>query len=472
MPDHRLTPTHWNPRGEAEGVGPRGLPVRVWGGIPGEEGSIKVLHVGDHSTAAKWRGADQPSPWRREPACDKWAPCGGCALMHVTAAGQEQARRDMVARAFEAEGIAAEFGTFHRCPDGESNFRHVVKLGLEFSEAGRLRVGAWGRNDRHIVPIPHCNVAAPVLRKTIASIAHWILTLEIWPWNPDTGQGTLRAVVLRASRTTGEVLVTLVAGKHTKALSELAERLHDGVAEVAGVWFHLNDEPGNAIFTRDGEGVIGVSPLSGSDHIEEKLNGVTYRIGPGDFFQTNPAMAEVLFRRVVERMAPGPDDAVVDLYCGVGGIALQVGAKAGFVVGVEEVEGAVTRAREASRLNKSNAEFHAGQVLEILPELAKRLARTRPIVSVNPARRGLEEGVVEAIAGLSPARLVYVSCNPRALARDVARFQALGFRLDGPVELFDMFPHTPHVEVVAVLAGPVGDGSAGRAPRRKVIRAV
>ncbi len=470
MPDHRLTPTHWNPRGEAEGVGPRGLPVRVWGGIPGEDGSIKILHVGESSTAAKWRGASEPSAWRREPACDKWSLCGGCPLMHVTAGGQEQARRDIVARAFAAESLPVEIGAFHASPGGESNYRHVVKLGIEFSDAGRLRVGAWGRGDRHIVPIPHCNVAAPVLRKTIASLAHWVLTLEIWPWNPDTGQGTLRAIVLRASKTTGEVLVTLVAGKHTKALSELAEHLHDDVAELAGVWFHLNEEPGNAIFTRDGEGVIGVSPLSGRDHIEERLNGVLYRIGPGDFFQTNPGLAEVLFRRVVERLAPGPDDAVVDLYSGVGGIALQVGSKAGFVVGVEEVEGAVNRAKEASRLNKSNAEFQLGRVADVLPELGKRLARTRPLVTVNPARRGLEPGVVEAIAALSPSRLLYVSCNPRALARDLAHFQTLGFRMDGPVELFDMFPHTPHVEVLAALQGPAGESGGGRPPRRKVIR--
>jgi 23S rRNA (uracil1939-C5)-methyltransferase len=470
MPDHRLTPTHWNPRGEAEGTGPRGLPVRVWGGIPGEEGSIKVLHVGESSTSARWRGADRPSEHRRDPMCDKYSACGGCALMHVTRPGQEIARRDMVARAFAAEGLHPELGAFHPSPDGERDYRHVIKLGVEFSEAGRLRVGAWGRGDRRIVPIPHCHVAAPVLRKAMASIAHWIIELEIWPWNPDTGQGALRAVVLRASRTTGEVLVTVVAGKHTKALNELAERITEGVAEIAGVWLHLNDEPGNAIFTRDGEGVIGVSPLSGRDHLEERLNGVTYRIGPGDFFQTNPGMAEVLFRRAVDRLAPTPDDAVVDLYSGVGGIALQVGARAGFVVGVEEVDGAVNRAREASRLNKSNAEFHVGPVQEVLPELGRRLARTRPLVSVNPARRGLEPGVADAIAALQPKRLVYVSCNPRALARDVARFESLGFRLDGPLELFDMFPHTPHVEVLATLAGPLSDAPEGRAPRRKVIR--
>ncbi|MBA2320893.1 MAG: 23S rRNA (uracil(1939)-C(5))-methyltransferase RlmD [Deltaproteobacteria bacterium] len=472
MPDHRLAPTHWNPRGEAEGTGPRGLPVRVWGGIPGEEGSIKVVHVGEHSTAARWRGAQEPHPHRRDPMCEKWTACGGCSLMHVTRMGQELARRDLVARAFAAEGVAAEIGQFHESPDGERNYRHVVKLGVEFSDTGRLRVGAWGRGDRRIVPIPHCNVAAPVLRKTMASIAHWIIELAIWPWDPNTGQGALRAVVLRASRTTGEVLITLVAGKHTKAMGELAERVHEGVAEVAGVWIHLNDEPGNAIFTRDGDGVVGVSPLSGRDHIEEKLNGITYRIGPGDFFQTNPGMAEVLYRRTVERMAPGPDDAVVDLYSGVGGIALQVGTQAGFVVGVEEVEGAVNRAREVSRLNKCNAEFQLGQVIDVLPELGRRLARTHPIVSVNPARRGLEPGVADAIAALAPSRIAYVSCNPRALARDIARFQTHGFHLDGPIELFDMFPHTPHVEVLALLAGPAAEASAGRAPRRKVIRAV
>ncbi len=466
--DILVTPVRWTIRGEAEAIAPNRPPLRIWGGIPGEQERVKVVHRGEHSVAGRIVEPTTPSPYRRDPRCEKYAPCGGCPLMHVTPDGQELAHRSLVTDALAESGIQAPIGMYHGSPDGD--YRHVVKLGVGRSDMQRLRVGAWGRGDRRIVPIPNCTVAAPVLRKTMAQVAHWILEMDIWPWDPVTKQGTLRAVVLRASRTSNEVMVTLVVGRNTPKLVELAEQISQSVAEVVGIWMHLNEDPGNNIYTRDDQGVIGILPLRGRDWIEEKLNGVTYRIGPGDFFQTNPAVAEVLFQRVVERLDPTPEDVVIDLYCGVGGITLQAAGKAGFVLGIEEIDGAIARAKESTRINRSNAEFQVGQVVEVLPELAKRFAGTRPLVSVNPARRGLEEGVVQAIAELAPARVVYVSCNPKALARDIAAFQALGFRLEGDLELFDMFPNTAHVEVVATLLGPESEEPKRRAPRRRALR--
>ena len=465
-----VTPVRWNPRGEAEAVHPDRPPLRIWGGIPGEKARVKIVHRGEHSVAGKALGPVQPSPHRKDPGCDKWSACGGCALLHVDGPGQESARRALVAQAFTDEGVAVPLGVYHPSPQGAADFRHVIKLGVGWSDNRHLRVGAWGRGDRHIVPIPQCPVTAPVLRKTMISTAHWIIEGEIWPWDPETQQGTLRAVVLRASRTTGEVLVTFVAGRHTPALERLAQEISGAVSEVVGVFLHINDTPGNAIYTRDEQGVVGVTRLTGKDWIEEKLGDTTYRVGPGDFFQTNPAMAEVLFEDVVRRLDPQADDAIVDLYCGVGGIALAAAREAGFVVGIEEVEGAVQRAKESARINRRNAEFQVGPVLELLPPLAARLAGTGPKVAVNPARRGLEPGVVAAIAALGPERVVYVSCNPRALARDLTAFQALGFTVDGDLSLFDMFPNTPHVETVLTLRGPVVDEPKRRAPRRKVVR--
>lgn len=389
--------------------------------------------------------------------------------MHVDAEGQHEAHRALVTAALQAEGLdEVQVGRVH-ARGGLQDFRHVVKLGVGWSDQGRIKVGAWARNTRDIVPIPRCTVAAPVLNRVMVSLAHHIIDMGIKPYDPATDRGVLRAAVLRASRTTGEVLLTLVAGRRTRQLTELAEVVGQACGELVGVWLHLNQEPGNAIFVRDPEGRVGVLPLGGREWIEERIGSVTYRIGPGDFFQTNPAVAEALYARTIERLDPSGEDAVVDLYCGVGGLALQAAQRAGFVVGVEEVDGAVQRAREVARLNRLNAEFVSGQVQDVLPDLARRLEGTRPLVIVNPARRGLEEDVVRHLVDLKAARIAYVSCNPRAMARDLVRLAEAGYRA-GEVELFEMFPNTAHVESLVTLEAPGQPEPGRRAPRRRVVR--
>ncbi len=475
MPNEVVTPTRWFRKGEVEVPSRKrqhpGKPLLLFGGIPGETAEAHIMRVGKNRAYGYWAGSKNPSPDRVEPPCDRFGPCGGCALMHINEGAQERARRTLIAEAFQEVGMhELELGEWFACPDGQEGFRHVIKLGFGRSDQGRLRVGAWGRNDRRVVPIPKCNVAAPILREVMKSLAHHAIELDIWPWEQETQRGVLRSAVLRASRTTGEVLVTLVAGKRNHLLGDLAEAIAQGVPEVVGVWLHVNSEPGNAIFVRNGEGVVGVRGLLGKDTIEEEVNGIRYQIGPGDFFQTNPATAEVLYARTLERLQLGDDTPVVDLYCGVGGFALQAAKHTGWALGVEEVEGAVVRARDAARRNGiSGAEFLSDVVLYALPDLVKRVKHLRPVITVNPARRGLEEGVIEGIVGLEPRRIAYISCNPRALARDLAHFRDKGYRI-GPIDMFDMFPNTPHVETLTVLEAPDADQAGGRAPRRKVVR--
>jgi 23S rRNA (uracil1939-C5)-methyltransferase len=462
------TPSSWTKRGEARCVGGGRRPLLVWQGIVGEEGLMDVLGSGKHQVYGRWLKSQQPSPERVEPPCDRVDLCGGCPWMHLSPSGQERASRELVTQTFAEAGVDVEIGDFHASPQLE-DFRHVVKVGFGTSDQGRLRVGAWGRRYRRIVPIPKCNVAAPVLRKTMVSLAHHAIELDLQAYDPETGRGTLRSAVLRASRTTGEVLVTLVASRRSRELSDLAEALAQGVSEVVGVWLHVNKGDGNAIFLRDDDGVVGTRRLIGKETIEEVLGDVRYRIGPGDFFQTHPAVAERLYERTLERLEVDATDSVVDLYSGVGGFALQAAQKAGFALGIEEVDGAVQRARETARRNGSNAEFMQGQVLEALPEIQVKLQGTAPKVVVDPARRGLEEGVLDAIIGLEPSRLAYVACSVSSLVRDVTPLLERGWRLQ-PLELFAMFPHTPNVEVLAILEPPEAPEAERRAPKRKLVR--
>jgi 23S rRNA (uracil1939-C5)-methyltransferase len=464
-----VTPSSWMPRGEAKCVGGGQRPLVVWQGIPGETAKVDVLFKGQNQVFGRWMSSDTPSPHRVEPVCDKVGLCGGCPWMHLDADGQAQGHEAMVRDAFAYQGLPEPtFGAYHEAPEPE-DFRHVIKVGFARNDRGGLRMGAWGRRTREIIAIPKCNVAAPVLRKVMTSLAHHAIQLDIHPYDPRTERGILRSAVIRASASTGEVLLTLVAAKRTRFLTELAEAVAQGCSEVVGVWLHINSGPGNAIFVRDDQGVVGAVRLAGKEFIEDTLAGTTYRIGPGDFFQTHPAMAEVLYRRTLERLEIGADDTLLDLYAGVGGMAMAAADRAGFVLGVEAIDGAVQRAREAARANRSNAEFMQGLVLEVLPELTTRFGQVGAKVVVDPARRGLEEGVGEAIRSLKPRRLAYVACSVQSLARDLQPFLEAGWTLQ-PLELFAMFPHTPHVEVLAILDPPEAPAAPRRAPKRKLVR--
>lgn len=465
-----VVPDRWSPQGEVE-LMLRGQPMRIWSGIPGEKVRVKVTHSGQNRDYAMILDVLEPHPHRVDPPCDRFHLCGGCPLMHLSPEGQRIARRKMVLDAFAEEGLRdVSVGDVQPSPDGEANFRHSIKLGVGTSDHGRLRIGAWARRSRDVVPIPGCVVATPTLRRVMGLVAHHVIDLNLRPYDPREDTGVLRSVLLRQSRTDGTVLVTLVAGRRVRELSELANQIGSG-GDVSGVALHLNSEPGNAIFKRDEFGAVRTLCLGGRPWVEEELLGVSYRVGAGEFFQTNPAVAERIYGRTLDRLELQQGEGLVDLYCGVGGFALPGARITGWALGVEEIEGAVEQARESARRNKIPAEFVAGQVRELLPDLAKRVAGSRPAVVVNPARRGLEDGVIDGILGLEPRRIAYISCNARALARDLRQFREAGLSI-GHVELFDMFPNTAHVEAVALIEGkPSSTTPRRRAPRRKVVEA-
>lgn len=462
----QVTPDRWMPRGECAVTRGVRVPLVVWGGIVGETAHVKIVNRGQNQDRGMVVEVDAPSPHRMQVPCEQYDACGGCPLMHVDPAGQRGMRESIVRGALDEAGLTdVAIDGWHPSPDGMFDFRHVVKLGVGWSVNGqRVKVGAFGRRDRRITPIPRCDVAAPVLRRVMTSFAHHLLELGLEPYDPVRDTGVMRAAVIRASRTSGEVMITLVAGRRPRALDELAERIASDNGEVVGVWLHLNDDPGNALFTVGDDGEIGLRALTGKDWIEEDLDGIGVRIGPGDFFQTNPSMALPLYQRVLDRLDPGADEAFVDLYSGAGGLTLLAARRCGHAIGVESVAGAVRRAREAARRARLSAEFVCGPVERELPAIAARLAH--PVVVVDPARRGLEPPVLDALVAMKPRRLAYVSCSPRSMARDLAVLREAGAEI-GPVELFDMFPHTAHVECLTVASFPV---DAGRSPRRKVVR--
>jgi 23S rRNA (uracil1939-C5)-methyltransferase len=466
--DNVVTPDSWLPRGEASCSRIR-PPTAVWQGIPGEKCKIHVYAPGKNRSLARWEGAvGRPSPHRVEPPCPRYSVCGGCPWMHVDAEGQGQGRLDLVRIAYDLHGLAEHAPRQLRaCPDGHDGYRHLMKLAVGRSDQGRPRVGAFGRSTRNVVPIPGCRVLAPALQETMKLVAHLVIEQDIWPWDPERERGVLRYVIVRQSRASGKQLVTLVGARRSPKYSDLAQALVQQQGAITGVHLHLNSSPGNALFEPAEDGGIPTVRLEGDRTIEESVAGLRLPIGAGDFFQTNPAVAELIIRDLEEQLSG--EHAVVDLYSGVGGLTLAAARRAGWALGVEAVQTAVDRARGAASLNGVPAEFLAGEVLEQLPEIRRRLAGRAPVVVVNPARRGLEPGVVEGLVQLGTARLIYISCNPVSQARDLAELLERGFSVEHS-RAYDMFPNTPHVEVMAVLKGPAVDAPQVRPPRRTMVR--
>ena len=469
--DTNETPTGWSPRGEA--VVQRGRRrLLIWSGIPGEKARVRVYHKGQNQSLSRFlEPVDRPHPRRQEPPCPRYTLCGGCPLMHLDGEGQRDARLDMLRAQLKEAGLEQHTpDTVVPSPAGETEYRHVVKLALGYSDQGRPRIGVRGRDGRTIVPIPECLVATPALRQAMSAVAHHIIERGILPYDPRTQQGSLRYVVMRQSRANGQILVTLVAGQKDKLLGRLAGDIAHALPRAAGVHLHFNDSPGNAIYQRDELGAVGSIPLQGNAVIEEELAGVRLRLGPGDFFQVNPAMAERIVRDVVAAFAEERDRPVVDLYSGVGALTLPLGQAHGWAVGVEGVEGAARRARENAQLNHIAAEFFAGQVADVLPEINTRLDGRSPVVVVDPARRGLEGDVARQLLALEPARVAYLSCNPRTLARDLRSFWEHGWTVER-LTAYDMFPQTAHLEVLALLtpADPPPRPQR-RGPQRRLVR--
>ena len=463
-----LTPTRWIGRGEAL-VDTEFRPLHVWGGIPGESGHVHVYHRGQNLDRGRWIGSDTPSLTRRKPPCDKFDRCGGCPLMHIEPSAQQDARLAMVGKLFVEHGVDVALPlNVIESPDGVENYRHVVKMAAGRSDWKRTRLGAYERDSHKVLPIPNCRVATSSLRRAMGAIAHHVVKRDIEPWDEQTERGVLRHVVVRQSRLTNELMVTLVVGRRPKILHDLAMDIAHGIAEVAGVHLHVNSEPGNAIFhVRDG--VIHTRPLEGKRTIEDEIGGVRLRVGPGDFFQANPAMANRIVDDVLSLSADLRDRPVVDLYSGVGAIALPLAQQHPWVGGIEVSGGAVDRARESAAAARLSAEFLAGTVAERLPDFVDRVKDAAPVVILDPARRGLEPEVFDPIESLQPARMIYVSCNPVSLARDLAEWIKRGWTV-GDVRAYDMFPQTGHVEMLAVLHPPQAPVPKKGGPRRRIVR--
>lgn len=468
--DFPITPEAWLPRGEAMVRG-QGRQLVLWNAIPGEPSIARVYHEGQNQDLGRvLRPAGRAHPWRRKPPCERFHACGGCPIMHLNPEGQRDMRLHLIGEALAAHGLQP-FAPREIVagPDGDLDFQTWARLSVGFSDEGHLRLGARGRISGGVVPIPDCPIATPTIRAAMSTVAFHVRELKLYPFEPDQERGLLRAVLLRQSRLSGELLVTVIASKRLPILWELAERVAGGCNAVAGVHLHVNDGPGDEVFVRDGQGTGDTMPMRGKETIEEGLAGLRLRIGPGDLYPSNPGVADRMASDLVAQVAHLSEHPALDLRCGVGGIALALAHGRAYSLGLDSHRGSVERARENALHNKVKAEFLSGSLDELLPEIARRLSGTAPVVHVDCSRRRLEPALAEAALAAGPATLFLQSTNPRTLAADLAELAARGWRVE-QIGAYDMYPQTPYTALLARLGPPAPVTIERRPPRRKVLR--
>jgi 23S rRNA (uracil1939-C5)-methyltransferase len=422
-----------------------GFVVFVRRGLPGDLVRARVTKVKRNHAEALTTEVLAPGPNRVDAPCAHYPACGGCRFQDLAYEAQIAGKHDQVRDALQRIGGLAEPPLEPIVP-AEEIFHYRNKLEYSFTQTpsgpalGFHKAGRWDE----VLEIEKCWLTTDLGNAIRNAVRDWARAEHLQAYDQEHQTGYLRHLVVREARNTGQVLVMLVTARGERfEREELVDTLRR-FPEVRSIHWAVNDSPAEVTN-------LPSELLWGEEAIEEELLGLRFRIRPNAFLQTNTRMAERLYELAREAAALTRDETVYDLYCGTGTIALTLARDALTVWGVEVSEESVACAIENAELNGiANAAFYAGEVGDSLEELAER-AGPPDVVVVDPPRAGLSGKAVRRIGRLEPKRLVYVSCNPTTLAgnvKDFARDWGLELRRVTPV---DMFPHTPHVEAVALL---------------------
>jgi 23S rRNA (uracil1939-C5)-methyltransferase len=459
QPGERVTVTCVDIDDEGAGVtAPGERPrVHVAGALPDERVAAVVEHVSTHGPEAWARLAhvERPSRARRPPACRAFGSCGGCVLQHLDYEAQLAWKRARVGRALAALDVTVAPSVPSPRPLGYRNRSKLVPA-RPAQAGGRLVLGAYAPRSHDVVDTTGCRIAEAPLDDTAAALAALLDEAGVAPYDERTLRGDLRHVVLRANHD-GDVLATWIATRPLTDGPALARAFRAARPEVVGVVEHVNSGRGNAIFAPETDNN---RTLDGSATIEDRVDvagaTVRLRLSSGAFFQANRDVAALAYTAIVGALSPRPGERVVDAYCGVGGIALAL-ARAGAtdVLGIEVHDGAVADAVASAALTGvTGARFVAGDVASRIAALDRA-----DLVVVNPPRKGCAPKVLAEVVRLAPRAIAYLSCDPDTLARDLAWLAGHGYR-PTDVTPYDMLPHTPHVEALAIVvparAGPGG----------------
>ena len=412
--------------------------------IAGERWRIVITKV---TASAVYGRALEPvklSPERREPECGNYLRCGGCSLWHMSYAEELRFKKQRVNDALKHIGqqtVQAESIT------GSDEIRRYRNKGIYAVRdiEGRACKGFFAPRSHELVPVTSCLIQSNIADKAADAVVRFLNDNGIRAYDEKTRRGLVRHVYVRCAVNSSDAVAVIVAGGGFGAKTQkLVEFLRLSCPELTGIVLNVNKSDGNTVLAGS------FHTLWGRDTVRDSLGGIVYELAPQAFYQINPPQAERLYKKAVEYAEP-EDKTVLDMYCGAGTISLFLAKSAKRVIGAEIIPEAVENARENARRNGiENAEFICADAFEAAERFLREGVRPEAIV-VDPPRRGMDEAAVRSLCGMAPERIVYVSCNPATLARDIKVFASCGYALSR-AEAVDMFPRTAHVETVCLLS--------------------
>ena len=430
---------------EGQGVGRyEGMAVFVPFALPNELVKAHIIKVAKNYAVGKLIKVIEPSKVRREPRCSSFTRCGGCNLMHMDYAAQLEYKRGLVENAFariaKIEGVHVE-----NTIGMDEPYHYRNKAAFPFAMVdGRMCFGFFAPRSHRLIPIDGCFIEQEPLYNVASAVHCWAEENDIQPYDEETGSGTIRHVVSRIT-TSGDIMAVIVTKGRPKKLNKLVDMLKERCEGIKSIILNRNDEDTNVIFGRSYE------TLWGEDTLTENLCGFEFSVSAASFLQVNPVQTECLYAQV-EAFLPEKDGfEAIDVYCGTGTISMILSKRAKHVTGIENIKPAVEdAARNAERNGAGNADFICADAAEALPELIEK--GTRPdVIVIDPPRKGCDKAVLNAIICSAVQRVIYVSCDPATLARDVRILVDGGYSIQ-KVQPIDMFPQTAHVETVCLLS--------------------
>ena len=429
----------------SEGLGvtraPDGMTVFIRDAIAGEQGEFAVEHVGRTAAHGRIVRLDTVSPHRVDRACPIGKRCGGCAFWHMDYDEELRLKAQRVRDALARIG-GEDPGPVPIAGGTREQYRNKAQFPVAAGPDGPV-AGFFEARTHRVLPVEHCRIQSPHADVARQTVVDWMRSHGVPAYDETAHRGLVRHIYVRTADAGVQVCV-VGNGPAPAAANALVGQLRQALPRLQGVLWNVN--------TRRGNTVLGETfhCLWGLLYLEETLCGLRFRLSPRSFFQVNRDQAEVLYTIALELAQLGPETTALDLYCGTGTITLLLARQAGLVYGVESVAAAVDDAREnAARNGITNARFLCADAGEAAARFAADGIRPEVIV-VDPPRKGLAPEVVDAMAQMAPDRIVYVSCDPATLARDVARLRSHGYRLQ-TARAVDMFPCCAHVETIVLL---------------------
>lgn len=455
---------------EGEGIGHiDGMAVFVKDAVPGDVARIRIIKAKKNYAYARLMEILIPSVDRVEPICPHARQCGGCSIMQLRYEKQLEWKQSKVLNCLKRIGGIADVESKMEPIIGMGSvclnetfpairYRNKAQFPVRKDKDGHTVIGFYAGRTHHVIDTDVCYLQAPVNDEIIRRLRSFMKRYQVEPYDEEHHSGLVRHILTRVGKKTGEIMVCVIingteligqlpsknGGKYANVEQELVDCLKD-IPGMTSISLNVNRDKTNRILGTH------CRTIWGRDTITDYIGNVKYQINPLSFYQVNPEQTEKLYRKALEYADLHGDETVWDLYCGIGTISLFLAQKAKKVMGVEIIPEAIDDARKNAKMNGfDNVEFFVGKAEEVLPEQYKKYGVYADVIVVDPPRKGCDEVALNTMITMAPKKIVYVSCDPATLARDVKVLVAAGYEVE-KVCAVDQFGHSGHVEVATLL---------------------